>query len=161
MWLVACVCDIIQLLCRTRDKVAFDGSNSSSRGQAQINYLRIAWLHDRGEYSSWTRFSNFPNEVREDFVTTLTTYPLIVRVFMLTMTLLSRFRLNIRHDSNRAASGDVFDKENTHKLDVHHAICVRGITWRSLLIRASLVQLLVDWALELVPSSPWPGFGTC
>jgi len=94
-------------------------------------------------------------------VTTFTTDPLIVRVLMLTMRLLTRFRLNVRHDSNRASSGGVFDKENTHKLDVHHEFCVRGITWRSLLIRARLVQLLVDSALELVPSSPWPGLGTC
>ena len=32
---------------------------------------------------------------------------------------------------------------------------------RSLLIRANLVQFSVDSVLELVPSSHWPGLGTC
>jgi hypothetical protein len=82
-------------------------------------------------------------------MTTLTTFPLIVRVLMLTMGLLTRFHLNLRHDSNRTSNSDVFDKENTHKLDVHHGFCVCGITDSSLRIQLLPGRVCMNHRIEL------------
>ena len=61
---------------------------------------------------------------------TFTAYPFIIRVLMLTMRLLTRFlHLNVRHNSNRTKSASVFDKENTHKLDVSSGILRAQYHW--------------------------------